>query len=236
MLDQSTTKGRIIAAALRLAAERPWRDVTILDIAEAAHVTLADVRRDFGGKGDILAAFARTIDEEVLAKPRARSASTAARDALFEVIMERFDALAPHRAALRSIMEGGSSELPLALGKAMLASQAWMLNAAGIATDGVRGPVKVMGLASIYTSVFQTWLDDDDPGLARTMAALDRKLRRGESTMQTFEDVMGGLDRVAGLFRSGLRRATGGRASSSAEAPPPPGPETAAPTPPPPTL
>ncbi len=93
-----------------------------------------------------------------------------------------------------------------------------------------------MGLASIYTSVFQTWLDDDDPGLARTMAALDRKLRRGESTMQTFEDVMGGLDRVAGLFRSGLRRATGGRASSSAEAPPPPGPETAAPTPPPPTL
>lgn len=232
MLDQSTQKGRVIAAALRLAAERQWRDVTLLDIAEAAQATLADVRRDFTGKGDILAAFARSIDDEVLSKPRARTANTAARDALFEVIMEHFDALAPHRAALRSIMEtGSSSELPLALGKAMLESQAWMLNAAGIATDGVRGPVKVMGLASIYASVLHTWLDDDDPGLARTMAALDRKLRRGESTMRTFDDVLGGIDRLAGLLRGGLRRASGTRTSSSSDAPPPP--ETAAPAQPP---
>jgi hypothetical protein len=28
-------------------------------------------------------------------------------------------------------------------------------------------------------SVVRTWLDDDDPGLARTMAALDRGLARG---------------------------------------------------------
>lgn len=218
MLDQATSKGRIVAAALRLAAERPWRDVTLLDIAEAAHATLADLRRDFSGKGDILAAFARSIDEEVLGKPRARTSSTSARDALFEVIMERFDALGPHRAALRSIVASGGGDLTLA--QALLESQAWMLNAAGIATDGVRGPVKVMGLASVYASVVRTWLDDDDPGLARTMAALDRKLRRGESTINTVEDVLAGLDRLAGLFRSGAERSESQSTSGGAESAP----------------
>lgn len=225
MLDQSAPKGRIIAAALRLAAERPWRDVTLLDIAEAAHVSLAELRRDVSGKGDILAAFARSIDDEVLARPRARSSNTAARDALFEVVMERFDALAPHKAALRSIMDSGGGDL--ALLKALIDSQAWMLAAAGIATDGAAGPVKVLGLASVYSSVFRTWLDDDDPGLARTMAALDRRLRRGERTMQTVDEVLRGVDRLAGLFRGGARRA----ADKASQAEPPSAPP-AAPAPP----
>ena len=42
--------------------------------------------------------------------------------------------------------------------------------------------MRVAGLGMIYASVFGIWLEDDDPGLARTMAALDRRLRRGERT------------------------------------------------------
>ena len=45
MLDQSTNKGRIIAATMRLAAERPWDDVLMKDIAEAAAIDLAALRR-----------------------------------------------------------------------------------------------------------------------------------------------------------------------------------------------
>ncbi len=36
MLDQTTPKGRILAAALEQAAAKSWADVTLLDIAEAA--------------------------------------------------------------------------------------------------------------------------------------------------------------------------------------------------------
>ncbi len=223
MLDQATLDGRIVTAALLLAAERPWREVTLLDIAEAAQVTLAEMRRHFSGKGDILAAFARSIDDEVLARQRARTSNTAARDALFEVVMERFDALAPHKPALRSIAEGGGGDLGLL--KALLDSQAWMLNAAGIATDGATGPVKVLGLASVYSSVFRTWLDDDDPGLARTMAALDRKLRRGERTMQTVDEVFQGIDRLAGVLRGRTWRqasstSAAGSETTSSQSPP----------------
>ncbi len=36
MLDLTTSQGRIVSAALRLAGERPWRDVTLTDIAALA--------------------------------------------------------------------------------------------------------------------------------------------------------------------------------------------------------
>ena len=45
MIDQSTTKGRIIEAALRLAAEKSWLDVAMLDIAEAADVSLVEMKK-----------------------------------------------------------------------------------------------------------------------------------------------------------------------------------------------
>ena len=34
----------------------------------------------------------------------------------------------------------------------------------------------------------RTWLDDDDPALAKTMARLDRELRRGERVIEGAED------------------------------------------------
>ena len=68
MLDLSTPKGRIVAAALRLAGERPWRRVTLTDIAKAADVNLNQVRRDFNSKAEIVAAFVRAVDDEMLAR------------------------------------------------------------------------------------------------------------------------------------------------------------------------
>src|SRR3972149_5900146 len=107
MLDLSTPKGRIVAAALRLAGERRWRDVTLADIATAADVRLVDLRREFDTKGEILAAFVRAVDDALLARTPERSASdtTSPRDAIFEVVMSRFDVLAPYRPALKSIAE-----------------------------------------------------------------------------------------------------------------------------------
>jgi AcrR family transcriptional regulator len=188
MTDFAIPDGVVVTAALRLAAERPWRDVRLIDIAEAAGTDLATLRRRFVSKGAILAAFARQIDDVVLAAARRPAEGQSPRDALFEVVMSRLDALAPHRAALKSI--AADTGLDPALIAGFLSSQAGMLDAAGIDTDGIEGRVKVAGLASVYASVLRTWLDDDDPGLARTMAALDRRLRRGERALEAVDSVV----------------------------------------------
>jgi hypothetical protein len=53
----------------------------------------------------------------------------------------------------------------------------WMLEAAGIPTDGIAGVIAVKLTAAAYVAAFRAWLRDDSPDLAPTMAALDRRLR-----------------------------------------------------------
>jgi ubiquinone biosynthesis protein COQ9 len=220
MLDQSTLKGRIIAATLRLAVEKPWDDVLMKDIAEAAAIDLATLRREFPSKRAILSAFMRSVDDAVLASAPKFTGAENARDRIFDVVMARFDVLAPYKDALKSIAAARPFDLDLA--RRVMASQAWMLHAAGVRTDGVLGRSRVAGLASVYTSVMQTWLDDDDPGTARTMAALDRRLKRGEQSMRMLGDVVEGTDRMASrimrvLGCGGKREAKSEAAMTSAE-------------------
>ncbi len=219
MIDETSEPGRILAAAMRLAADKPWPSVALLDIAEAAGLGLIDLKGHFASKGAILHAFSRTIDDDMLRRLPARTEGQAVRDALFEVVMSRFDALAPYRQALRSIARSGS--LDPALLRSVMIAQHWMLQAAGIGTDGLGGGVRLAGLASVYAGVFQIWLDDDDPGFARTMAALDRRLRSGERTLRLVDDALGFAERLAcGLspFRRSGRGAKDGAAAPASGA------------------
>ena len=104
---------------------------------------------------------------------------------LFDIVMSRFDVIAPYKGALSRSMPSaqrtGRSPGPSS-------SVQWMLQAAGIATDGMTGRLRIGGLPRSTASVLRVWLDDDDPAMARTMAALDRRLRRGERTLRNVED------------------------------------------------
>ncbi len=217
MLDMTTPKGQLVAAALKLAGERSWKDVTLVDIAEEAGVTLAELRGAFDGKGAIVRGFVRAVDDELLRKAKRPQTGEGPRDALFEVIMARLDLLGPYKPALRSIF--ATTDPDPAMVRTALASQHWMLQAAGIETEGASGTVRTLGLTSLYASVFRTWLDDEDPGMARTMAALDRRLRRGERNLKALDDVCGTVSgfakQIGGLF-GGARRGSDRKPEESA--------------------
>lgn len=205
MLDLTTPRGRMLKAALDLAAEKPWEDVTLADVGARADLGLDALRGEVASKADLLAKLLRAIDDAVLKTAARPSADLSKRDALFEVIMARFDLLAPYKPALKSIHASGSADFSLAA--PYLASQHWMLQAAGIGTDGLAGGARVAGLAVAYASVFRTWLSDDDPGLGKTMAALDRHLRRGQSAMENIEKAAGFLGRVGKAFGQAAKAA-----------------------------
>ena len=113
MIDTTTPKGQLIAAALKLAETRPWGEISMLEIADAAHLPLDEVRRAFGAKSQILAAFMRSVDDEMLKRAPTKVADGARRDALFEVIMSRFDVLQPYKTALKSISKSAPSDTSL---------------------------------------------------------------------------------------------------------------------------
>ena len=194
-MPDPTAKDRLIEAALKLAAEKPWGDVSLVDIAAAAGLNLAEVRAVAGSKSQIVAAVLRRTDEQVLAQVKGRTEGQSARDTLFEVIMSRFDAMNSIKPAVKSFASAGQMDTTLIM--PFLNSQRWMLAAAGIDADGPAGLLRTTGLGMAYMSAFNTWLADDDPGMAKTMAALDQRLRRGERTLSTIEGTLGGVTRVA---------------------------------------
>jgi AcrR family transcriptional regulator len=173
-----------IDALLALLAERRWDEIGLPDIAERAGVTLGALRGAFPSKGAILAGFARRIDQAVLAGGTAAEPGFAepVRERLFEVVMRRFDALEPYKAAIR----GARSALmhdPLALAawnRVELTSAQWMLAAAGIDAEGPAGALKAQALVLMVAAVVPVWLDDDEAGSPKTMKALDTQLHRAD--------------------------------------------------------
>jgi ubiquinone biosynthesis protein COQ9 len=55
---------------------------------------------------------------------------------------------------------------------------AWMLDAAGIESGGLRGALRVRGLCAIWLWTMRAWQADASPDLSATMAALDNALTR----------------------------------------------------------
>jgi len=199
MFDDFSKRSKAVQAALDLAKDRSWGDIGLTDIAQAAGLSLADLRREFTCKTDILRAFQAELDAAVLAKPRAAGGTSTPRDRVFDIVMARFEAMQPYKPALKRI----SSYLCCRPGEATtllcssLASQYWMLEGAGAKLDGPGGVVRVTGLAAIYGKVFRVWLEDDTPSLDKTMAALDKRLGRGERMLSGVEGLCTDLCRIA---------------------------------------
>jgi len=177
-----TDREKVVAAFMELLAERRFEEIGFNDIASRSGLSLADIRTEFGSTVSIWAAFAKDVDRAVLAGADADMADEPPRERLFDVLMRRLEVVTPHREALRSLTKSLSRNPPLALAFNPIAvrSQVWMLTAAGIDTGGLRGMVRAQGMTMLFGSVLRTWLDDDDPGLARTLAALDKALGRGQ--------------------------------------------------------
>jgi hypothetical protein len=212
MFDDFSKRSKAVRAAFDLAKERNWGEVTLADIAQAAHLDLTDLRREFSCKADIVRAFQKEVDVEVLSRVRPAAETQTPRDRLFDIVMTRFEVMQPYKPALKRI----ASYLCCRPGEAAavfcssLASQYWMLAGAGAKLDGPGGALRVTGLASIYAKVFQVWLDDPSPSLDKTMAALDKRLARGERMLSAVEQACADACRLACAFMPpGWRRRDG---------------------------
>lgn len=189
--EPGSEREKIIAAFLALLAERPIEQIGFAEIAKEAGVSLGQLRGAFASTLAILAAHIKAIDRAVLAEDLSDMADEPPRERLFDVLMRRLEVLAPHRKAVRSLLRSARRNPPLALALNGLAvrSQQWMLSAAGINASGPRGMMRAQGLALLFAAVLRTWVRDDDPGLARTMAALDRALARGQRFSGFLDDL-----------------------------------------------
>ena len=197
-------RDKATAALMALLAERRFEDIGLAEIAGRAGLSLSQLRGEFGSTLAILGAHIKDIDRKVLDGIDRDIAEEPARERLFDVLMRRLEVLAPHKAAVASLMESTRRNpgLALALNGMALRSQRWMLTAAGIGTQGPRGLLRVQGAALLFAQVLAAWVDDEEPGLDRTMATLDRGLASAERWSGFVDD----LCCIPAVLCRGLRR------------------------------
>jgi AcrR family transcriptional regulator len=185
--DPAPLKDRAVKAALAIAARDGWHGVTFQAIAGETGAGLAELHDLFEDRFDILAAYGRMIDRRMLAQA-GQGSDASPRDALFDLIMERFDILNEDRAGVTAVLDGLKTDpkqiilsLPH-LGRSM----SWMLEAAGVPTSGWQGAARVVGLTGLYIKTLRQWIDDESEDMSSTMAALDKNLERAERWAQRF--------------------------------------------------
>jgi AcrR family transcriptional regulator len=178
----STPRDRILDATLALAEREGWRKASLRAIAQEAGLSLHEFYGEFRSRAAILSALMARTDAAVLAGTTAAADEESARDRLFEVLMRRFDAMKAHRAALKSIALdlGTDPTSAICSAPAFLRSMAWMLEAAGLSSAGILGRLHVRALGVLYLCVMRVFVEDDSEDLAKTMAALDRRLGQAE--------------------------------------------------------
>jgi len=164
---------RAAAAALALAADRRWDQISLREIALAAGAPLADLYAATPGKIALLDHLSRSLDAQALASAEMDTSSEAI-DRLFEAVMARLEAMEPHRTALIAIAR---SEGLLALAPRLPRTAKALLEAAGIDTSGIRGGLRLAAMTGVWTRVLQVWRDDEG-ALNRTMAEIDTQLKQ----------------------------------------------------------
>ena len=202
----ASIRDRLIDALMALAAERPFEDIAITDIARRAEVSLADFRDAFPSKGAVLAGFNRRIDRAVLDGASDSLDGEPAKERLFDVLMRRLDAMAPYKDAIAGVMKWARRE-PIeaaALNRETLNSLRFMLEAADLHAEGAAGAVKLQGLALAWGRVLDTWIDDREEEQSATMAALDKELTRGANLVARVDDLHRLSAPLRNIFRAAL--------------------------------
>ncbi len=167
-------------AALSLAASTPWREVTLVKLADSANRPVSEY---YGASvGEALDCVEEAFDRAIGDSLDKLDNSQSVRDRLFELIMRRFEAMEPHRAAVLAMEQGQDRDPTLMAGahQRHVRCARWVLAIAGLEADGMTGQARAQGLGVIIGQARAAWRGDTAGDYAKTMASLDKNLRRAE--------------------------------------------------------
>ncbi len=163
---------RAADAALRLAGETPWADITLRDIATAAGAPFAELYVRAPGKNALLDRLSKRLDDAALKASDDPSPDVG--DRLFEVVMARLEAMEPDRIVLIAIAR--SEGLSPRMARRLAFTARALLEAAGVDAGGRRGAIRLVAMTAVWARVLQVWRDDEG-ALNRTMAEIDKRLK-----------------------------------------------------------
>lgn len=173
--DIKTEKAKISAAFLRLVARKGWDGVTVVAVAKQAGISPASFKKRFAEPVEIIPLVVDGVTREALAASEAPAGNP--HDALFDLMMARFDVLQKNRKAILALADAARRDRPLAIA---LGRSVWEAIHTTIDAAEINAPsrsLSALGLTAVYGWAFWTWRQDKTRDMSKTMAALDRALK-----------------------------------------------------------
>jgi AcrR family transcriptional regulator len=203
MEDARSIVLRIRQAAFALAERMDWSAIGMRAIAAQAGIGLPEFMRHAPSKSSILQAFGRDIDEAMLLVFERYPAEGEPHDRIFDVMLKRLEILGPYRAVIASVLRSRKADPGEALGmlQSVTESIGCMVVAARVEEEAPWRSLGRLGLMRAYLRALSVWAKSDDPGMTRTMAALDRALRDSERFSErasTVVNIASGMAKAAG--------------------------------------
>jgi AcrR family transcriptional regulator len=167
-------KEQVVEKTMQLAA-KDWGKLSLEQIAKACGCSVIDLKKHFKTKEDILSAFSDIVTQRAAKQAGKEAQQGPLHDRLFAVLMARFDIMQKYRPGLVQILKHKNtlwSLLPV-IGKNMQEALRLVLDRKSQKLAGV-GSVP---LTLLYVDMLRVWEADKSDDLAKTMAALDKRLR-----------------------------------------------------------
>lgn len=174
-------KEKAFKACLAVIEKEGWKNFSFAKASQLSKIPLTTFHKQFSCPTDIMIHLFRKIDDAVL-KNEDIDKGSSPKDALFEILMSRFDTAEPYKPILKSFWQEWvfiPEEAPPLVSQGF-SSMAWMLEAAGLESRGLKGVLRIQALTTLYILTLKTWLSDESPDLSKTMAFLDKGLSRLE--------------------------------------------------------
>ncbi|MBY0500623.1 MAG: hypothetical protein K2P93_01305 [Alphaproteobacteria bacterium] len=171
-------KDRVFEACLSVIEKESWKAFSFAKASQHSGIPLYVFHSHFSSPSQVITYLFEKIDKEVLKNRDFSVENLSPKDALFEIIMARFDAAEPFKPILRSFWQDWilmPEEIP-SLACHGFSSMAWMLEAANLNRRGPIGFVRIQGLTAFYLLALQTWISDDSLDMGKTMVFLDKGL------------------------------------------------------------
>ncbi len=185
----------LLEAAFALIASAGWAGWSPRALAAATGCELVEIYQAFPTPAALARRLGERLDRAMLAIPPDELEGLSHRERLFELLMRRFDAMAPFKPGLRRLTgeARGEPELLLASLCTLDRMAGWLIELAALPYRGLEARLARRVLMLAYARLFAVWLADDTPDLATTMAELDKRLDQLERAANLGDRLFAGL-------------------------------------------
>jgi AcrR family transcriptional regulator len=178
---------KLVQTAFTLIERDGWTSLSMLALAKAAKIKVADLYRLAPDKPALLKLVLAALDRDIVERLTEADTRAPLRDRVFDAVLNAFEAMSPRKPVMRVLYHDLRRDTGSwgAAWAGLKQTSAWVAESAGVDTSGFFGAARLRAISLLLAETTPVWLDDGDD-LGRTMAHVDGRLRRFEKAVSIF--------------------------------------------------